>query len=135
AIKNARERDRRTLIRAMNAGKATGLAKAATDKDDKAGDLFPSASLEEYAEASRDDNDDDEEGEEEEDEDHSQFWTKIFPLLWKWKSAIFNPYEAVDSSFLYKCFMHRNPQMSFEFVLIEFHMRNCYKALLFFQVL
>ncbi|VVA19168.1 Hypothetical predicted protein [Prunus dulcis] len=50
AIKNARERDRRTLIRAMNAGKATGLAKAATNKDDKAGDLFPSASLEEYAE-------------------------------------------------------------------------------------
>ncbi|ONI18979.1 hypothetical protein PRUPE_3G250800 [Prunus persica] len=75
AIKNARERDRRTLIRAMNAGKATGLVKAATNKDDKAGDLFPSASLEEYAEASRDDNDDDdddddEEGEEEENEDH-----------------------------------------------------------------
>ncbi|XP_068304430.1 uncharacterized protein [Pyrus communis] len=59
AIKNARERYRRSLLRAMNAGNSTGVAKAASEKGDKAGDLFPSASLEEYAGASRDDEDDD----------------------------------------------------------------------------
>ncbi|XP_048434990.1 uncharacterized protein C9orf85 homolog [Pyrus x bretschneideri] len=59
AIKNARERYRRSLLRAMNAGKSMGVATAASEKGDKAGDLFPSASLEEYAEASRYDEDND----------------------------------------------------------------------------
>lgn len=56
AIKNARERDRRTLLRAMNAGKSV---KTTTEKEDKAGDLALSASLEEHAEATSDDDGDD----------------------------------------------------------------------------
>ncbi|TQD83289.1 hypothetical protein C1H46_031146 [Malus baccata] len=56
-------------LQEMNAGKSTGVAKAASEKGDKAGDMFPSTSLEEYAEASRDDEDDEgDDGEGEEDE-------------------------------------------------------------------
>ncbi|KAK2631907.1 hypothetical protein EUGRSUZ_L02288 [Eucalyptus grandis] len=55
AIKNARERDRRTLLRAMNkskdnnSGKDDDLGKSATEKANKVGDIFPSSSLEDYA--------------------------------------------------------------------------------------
>ncbi|PIN01950.1 hypothetical protein CDL12_25537 [Handroanthus impetiginosus] len=58
AIKNARERDRRTLLRAMNKGKSQSSAKTPTNDDSKAGGLFTASSLEEYAEFSRDDEDD-----------------------------------------------------------------------------
>ncbi|KAK3413492.1 hypothetical protein EUGRSUZ_I02051, partial [Eucalyptus grandis] len=55
AIKNARERDRRTLLRAMNkskdnnSGKDDDSGKSATEKANKVGDIFPSSSLEDYA--------------------------------------------------------------------------------------
>ncbi|KAJ8751895.1 hypothetical protein K2173_026108 [Erythroxylum novogranatense] len=49
AIKNARERDRRTLIRTMNRGKPKSSAKAPTNDGNKVGGLFPSVSLEDYA--------------------------------------------------------------------------------------
>ncbi|XP_031399113.1 trishanku [Punica granatum] len=49
AIKNARERDRRTLLRAMNKGKSNSSGKPATEKVNKVGELFPSSSLEDYA--------------------------------------------------------------------------------------
>ncbi|KAF8012726.1 hypothetical protein BT93_I0779 [Corymbia citriodora subsp. variegata] len=55
AIKNARERDRRTLLRAMNkskdnnSGKDNDSGKSATEKANKVGDIFPSSSLEDYA--------------------------------------------------------------------------------------
>ncbi|KAA8530459.1 hypothetical protein F0562_005168 [Nyssa sinensis] len=55
AIKNARERDRRTLLRTMNKGKSHNSAKPPTNSESKAGELFPAASLEEYAEFGRDD--------------------------------------------------------------------------------
>lgn len=58
----------------MNAGKSVKTTTEKEDKVDKAGDLALSASLEEHAEATRDDDgddgDDDDEEEEEEDEDH-----------------------------------------------------------------
>ncbi|KAK4426258.1 putative protein C9o [Sesamum alatum] len=57
AIKNARERDRRTLLRAMDKGKSSS-AVTRTNVDSKARDLFTASSLEEYAEFSRDDEDD-----------------------------------------------------------------------------
>lgn len=60
AIKNARERDRRTLLRAMNKDKSNDSAKNASNKEAKVGELFPSASLEEYAGQHSDDDDDDE---------------------------------------------------------------------------
>ncbi|KAL0396606.1 UNVERIFIED_CONTAM: putative protein C9o [Sesamum calycinum] len=63
AIKNARERDRRTLLRAMNKGNSSSAVTRSND-DSKAGDLFTASSLEEYAEFSRDDED----GNSEEDE-------------------------------------------------------------------
>ncbi|OAY56944.1 uncharacterized protein C9orf85 homolog [Manihot esculenta] len=76
AIKNARERDRRTLLRAMNKGKIKSSEKNVTNEGNKVGDLFPSASLEEYAAKSRGlnrdlngHNDLDHSGEEEEEED------------------------------------------------------------------
>lgn len=56
AIKNARERDRRALIRAMNKGKPMGLTKNPTNEGNRVGDLFPSSSLEEYAAKGRDRN-------------------------------------------------------------------------------
>ncbi|KAL5582112.1 hypothetical protein UlMin_014554 [Ulmus minor] len=63
AIKTARERDRRTLLRTMNKEKSKNSADTATSLENKVGELFPSASLEEYAELSRDDGDvDDDDG-------------------------------------------------------------------------
>ncbi|XP_052196458.1 uncharacterized protein LOC127803889 [Diospyros lotus] len=61
AIKNARERDRRTLMRAMNKGKScsSSSAKCPTDNGTKAGELFTAESLEEYADLSKDDGDND----------------------------------------------------------------------------
>ncbi|KAK8918830.1 hypothetical protein KSP39_PZI021291 [Platanthera zijinensis] len=62
AIKNARERDRRTLLRAMNNGKA-GSKKVAAKIGNKSeeGGLFPAASIDEYAELTdQNDSDDDE---------------------------------------------------------------------------
>ncbi|XP_059434464.1 uncharacterized protein LOC132167488 [Corylus avellana] len=65
AVKNARERDRRSLLRAMNKGKSKSSEKTPTDKEDKVGELFPAASLEEYAEQSRNDNGDDDDNDDE----------------------------------------------------------------------
>ncbi|XP_027077435.1 uncharacterized protein [Coffea arabica] len=65
AIKNARERERSTLLRTMNKGKPHSSVKMPTNNDSKAGELFNASSLEEYSEFSRDedhDNDDDEDG-------------------------------------------------------------------------
>lgn len=61
AIKNARERDRRSLLRAMNKGKSQGSEKNLTQDDMKVGELFTASSLEEYAKVNcdgEDDNDD-----------------------------------------------------------------------------
>ncbi|KAI4352402.1 hypothetical protein L6164_006659 [Bauhinia variegata] len=52
AIKNSRERDRRALLRAMNKGKSKSSEKTMTDKE-KVGQLFPNASLEDYAKLNR----------------------------------------------------------------------------------
>ncbi|KAK7266589.1 hypothetical protein RIF29_19238 [Crotalaria pallida] len=50
AIKNSRERERRSLLRAMNKGKPKSSKDTPTDtKDNKVGQLFPNASLEDYA--------------------------------------------------------------------------------------
>ncbi|XP_024023306.1 uncharacterized protein LOC21401159 [Morus notabilis] len=59
AIKNARERDRRSLVRAMNKGKSNDSAETTIESVNKVGELFPSATLEDYAELSRDDDEDD----------------------------------------------------------------------------
>ncbi|PON82075.1 small acidic-like protein [Trema orientale] len=59
AIKNARERERRSLLRAMNKEKPKNSDKTATEKVNKVGELFPSATLEDYAELNRDDFEDD----------------------------------------------------------------------------
>ncbi|KAJ4707261.1 Small acidic-like protein [Melia azedarach] len=64
AIKNSRERDRRTLLRAMDKGKSNNSVRDPTNKN-KVGDLFPAASLEEYAAKGRrdkDNNDGDDDG-------------------------------------------------------------------------
>ncbi|XP_054803362.1 uncharacterized protein LOC129306681 [Prosopis cineraria] len=54
AIKNSRERERRTLLRAMDKGKSKGSGKTPNDnKDNKVGQLFPNASLEDYAKQNR----------------------------------------------------------------------------------
>ncbi|KAK6152635.1 hypothetical protein DH2020_012274 [Rehmannia glutinosa] len=58
AIKNARERDRRSLLRAMNKGKSQSSSTTPKNDESKAGELFTASSLEEYAELSRDDEDD-----------------------------------------------------------------------------
>ncbi|KAI3462868.1 hypothetical protein Pfo_019531 [Paulownia fortunei] len=58
AIKNARERDRRSLLRAMNKGKSHGSATTPTKDESKAGELFTASPLEEDAKLSRDDEDD-----------------------------------------------------------------------------
>ncbi|CAK9175782.1 unnamed protein product [Ilex paraguariensis] len=69
AIKNARERDRRTLLRAMNKGK-TNSAKTPVNNESKAGELLAVSSLEKFTELSRDDEKEEEEDDdEEEDED------------------------------------------------------------------
>ncbi|KAL1211367.1 hypothetical protein V5N11_023387 [Cardamine amara subsp. amara] len=50
-IKNARERDRRTILRAMNKDSQPKKSEEAATRSDssKVGDVFPSTSLEEYA--------------------------------------------------------------------------------------
>ncbi|KAK4749194.1 hypothetical protein SAY87_026643 [Trapa incisa] len=53
AIKNARERDRRTLLRAMNRSKSSNSDKTASEKISKVGELFPSSSLDDYAKSRR----------------------------------------------------------------------------------
>ncbi|KAG5624129.1 hypothetical protein H5410_009347 [Solanum commersonii] len=63
AIKNARERDRRSLLRAMNKGKSQSSEKNLTQDDMKVGELNTASSLEEYAEVSRDDEEGDDEDE------------------------------------------------------------------------
>ncbi|KZV46855.1 hypothetical protein F511_08616 [Dorcoceras hygrometricum] len=55
AIKNARERERRTLLRTMNKGKSQSVKPTPTQGNSKAGELF--TALDEYAEFSRDDED------------------------------------------------------------------------------
>ncbi|PWA43222.1 hypothetical protein CTI12_AA537640 [Artemisia annua] len=60
AISNAREREKRSLLRAMNKGKSETKEKEQdpTDNPEKAGDLFKAESLEAYAGgATRDDED------------------------------------------------------------------------------
>ncbi|KAM7516692.1 hypothetical protein LguiA_006275 [Lonicera macranthoides] len=59
AINNARERERRTLLRAMNKGKSQTSGKAPSDDKDKAANLVTAGALQESAEAGRDDEDDD----------------------------------------------------------------------------
>ncbi|KAK1383519.1 Variant-silencing SET domain-containing protein-like [Heracleum sosnowskyi] len=59
AINNAREREKRTLLRAMNKAKLeSSAAKTPSTDASKVGDLFTATSLDEYAEISRDDEDD-----------------------------------------------------------------------------
>ncbi|KAK9683115.1 hypothetical protein RND81_10G117600 [Saponaria officinalis] len=58
AIKNARERDRRRLLRAMNKPKGD-TDKTQVLQEGKVEGLFSAISLDEYAEASRDNEDDD----------------------------------------------------------------------------
>lgn len=53
AIKNARERDRRSFLRAMNKGKPHSSAKIPSNDGSKAGDLFTASSLEQYAKVNR----------------------------------------------------------------------------------
>ncbi|KAF4375954.1 hypothetical protein CsatB_021041 [Cannabis sativa] len=55
AIKHARERERRTLLRTLNKEKSSTPANTTTEKGNKVGELFPSASLDDYAELNRDD--------------------------------------------------------------------------------
>ncbi|KAI9119639.1 hypothetical protein K1719_009515 [Acacia pycnantha] len=56
AIKNSRERDKRTLLRAMNKGTSKISGKTPIDdKVSKVGQLFPNASLEHYARQNRHD--------------------------------------------------------------------------------
>ncbi|CAN1342384.1 Uncharacterized protein C9orf85 homolog [Linum perenne] len=80
AIKNSRERDRRTLLRSMNKGnnKNKTSETPATTEGNKVGDLFPCASLEGYAAKAggchiltevRDLGEHDNDGEEEEEEE------------------------------------------------------------------
>ncbi|KAK9272989.1 hypothetical protein L1049_003370 [Liquidambar formosana] len=68
AIKNARERERRTLLRTMNKGKSDGSSKIQTTEETKVGELVPATSLEESAELSGDDDDEEEEDNDEDEE-------------------------------------------------------------------
>lgn len=63
AIKNARERDRRSLLRAMNKGKSQSSEKNLTQDDTKVGELFTASSLEEYAAEVNCDGEDDDDDE------------------------------------------------------------------------
>eukprot|EP00262_Sarcandra_glabra_P021211 TRINITY_DN882_c0_g2_i1.p1 TRINITY_DN882_c0_g2~~TRINITY_DN882_c0_g2_i1.p1 ORF type:complete len:203 (-),score=28.91 TRINITY_DN882_c0_g2_i1:359-934(-) len=66
AVKNSRERDRRTLLRAMNKGKTSNVASTPMKVErSEEGESFPAASIDEYAELCR--LDDNEDGSEEED--------------------------------------------------------------------
>ncbi|KAG9439671.1 hypothetical protein H6P81_019836 [Aristolochia fimbriata] len=73
AIKNARERDRRSLLRALNKNKTSGTEKTPQIADkSRQGDLFPTSSLDEYAKQSRmnaDDNDEDDDEYDDVDDD------------------------------------------------------------------
>lgn len=63
AINNAREREKRSLLRAINKGKSqTSPAKTPSNNESKVGDLFKDASLDEYAENSREDDNSNDEG-------------------------------------------------------------------------
>ncbi|KAF5748916.1 hypothetical protein HS088_TW04G00877 [Tripterygium wilfordii] len=53
AIKNARERDRRTLLRTMNNRNSKSSSKSSIKQANKVRELFPNASLEEYAAQNR----------------------------------------------------------------------------------
>ncbi|KAK9038990.1 hypothetical protein V6N11_023830 [Hibiscus sabdariffa] len=56
AIKNARERDRRSLLRAMNKSSSKSSSKTMANKENgRVGEIFPSTSLEEYAKLGRKD--------------------------------------------------------------------------------
>ncbi|KAA3459149.1 zinc finger protein 330-like protein isoform X2 [Gossypium australe] len=56
AIKNARERDRRTLLRAMDKNSSKSSSKTTTNKENgRVGEIFPSTSLEQYAKLGRKD--------------------------------------------------------------------------------
>ncbi|KAJ4763694.1 small acidic-like protein [Rhynchospora pubera] len=58
AITNARERERRTLLRAMNKGNGgTGPSVPKIADRSREGDIFPATSVDEYAKAARDDDD------------------------------------------------------------------------------
>jgi len=63
AIRGARERERRTLLRIMNKGKGGDSGSSVPKIADRSreGDLFPAASLDEYAEQAREQDDSDEE--------------------------------------------------------------------------
>ncbi|TYH63779.1 hypothetical protein ES332_D07G217800v1 [Gossypium tomentosum] len=88
AIKNCRERDRRTLLRAMDKNSSKSSSKARTNKENgRVGEIFPSTSLEQYAKLGRkddgnhgdpfdsgnddinDESDDENDGQEDENED------------------------------------------------------------------
>ncbi|KAL3640208.1 hypothetical protein CASFOL_011794 [Castilleja foliolosa] len=58
AIRNARERDKRSLLRAMNKGKSQSSTALKNDDESEAGELFTVPSLEEYAKLSRHADDD-----------------------------------------------------------------------------
>ncbi|KAJ4961144.1 hypothetical protein NE237_021054 [Protea cynaroides] len=72
AIKNARERDRRSLLRAMNKGKTGTQTKTSSNGESNVGELFPAPSLDECAELSKEQEEGGEEEEEEYDEDEEQ---------------------------------------------------------------
>ncbi|XVF20836.1 hypothetical protein REPUB_Repub12eG0037300 [Reevesia pubescens] len=56
AIKNARERDRRTLLRVMDKSRSKSSSKTTANKENgRVGEIFPSTSLEEYAKLGRKD--------------------------------------------------------------------------------
>jgi hypothetical protein len=57
------------MLHQMNKDKSKSLAKTPTNEEGKAGELFPAASLEEYAEQTRNDDGDENDDEEDEDED------------------------------------------------------------------
>ncbi|CAO2166485.1 unnamed protein product [Urochloa humidicola] len=63
AIRGARERERRTLLRIMNKGKDGDSGPSVPKVADRSreGDIFPAASLDEYAEQAREQDDSDEE--------------------------------------------------------------------------
>ncbi|KAL7135639.1 hypothetical protein ABFS83_11G111500 [Erythranthe nasuta] len=59
AIKNARERDRRSLLRAMEKGKTNSASNQINDNESEAGELFTTPSFEEFAEFRRNQEEDD----------------------------------------------------------------------------
>ncbi|PUZ54660.1 hypothetical protein GQ55_5G149600 [Panicum hallii var. hallii] len=63
AVRGARERERRTLLRIMNKGKGGDSGSSVPKIADRSreGDIFPAASLDEYADQAREQDDSDEE--------------------------------------------------------------------------